>query len=59
MRVLVYLAAGLAVLHFVLLTKGALRRPALYGGALVVLLAARTRWVRSTVDGFRERRELR
>ncbi|GAB4215913.1 MAG: hypothetical protein OHK0022_56390 [Roseiflexaceae bacterium] len=38
---LVYLAAPLAVLHFVLLVKADVREPLLYGAALALLLALR------------------
>lgn len=41
---LVYLAAGLAALHFIWQTKKDLREPLLYGGILGVLLLTRVVW---------------
>ncbi len=43
---LVYLAAGLAVLHYVWLVKADIREPLLYGAAIAALLLLRLPWLR-------------
>ncbi len=52
---LVYLAALLAVTHFVLQAKVDFRRPLLYGAAVVLLLVVRIPGVREAVTRFRRR----
>jgi sulfoxide reductase heme-binding subunit YedZ len=52
---LVYLAAVVAVVHFVWLTKGDIREPLLYGAAVALLLIARIPAVRDRVRGLRDR----
>jgi sulfoxide reductase heme-binding subunit YedZ len=48
----VYLAAGLAILHFVWLVKADLTEPLLYGAAVAGLLALRVPAVRRRLAGF-------
>jgi sulfoxide reductase heme-binding subunit YedZ len=52
---LVYLAALVAVVHFVWQAKGDIREPLLYGAAVALLLVARIPAVRDGVRGFRAR----
>lgn len=51
----VYLAAVLAVLHFVWLVKADLTQPAAFGAGLALLLALRLPAVRRRVSGLRQR----
>jgi sulfoxide reductase heme-binding subunit YedZ len=55
---LVYLAAVLAVLHWVFLVKSDTRLPLLYGTILALLLAVRTRAVKQSIAGLRQRARL-
>ena len=55
---LVYLAAVLAVLHWVLLVKSDTRLPLLYGAILALLLMARTRPVKQGIASLRPRARL-
>ena len=50
---LVYPAALLSVLHFLLLVKADIREPVLYGIIVVLLLVLRLRWLRNLVVRFR------
>ena len=52
---LIYLAALLAVIHFVWLVKSDIREPLAYGAVVVVLLALRLKTVRRTLVNLRER----
>lgn len=52
---LVYLAALLAVVHFVWLAKGDIREPLLYGAVVALLLVTRIPPVRDAVRNFRSR----
>lgn len=52
---LVYLAASLAVIHFIWQTKADFRQPLAYGAVVAVLLAARLPHVRKTVSLLRGR----
>jgi sulfoxide reductase heme-binding subunit YedZ len=52
---LVYLAAALAVLHYVWLVKADARVPYLYGALLTVLLTLRVRPVKRGIAGLRQR----
>jgi sulfoxide reductase heme-binding subunit YedZ len=52
---LVYLAAGLAVLHFFLLVKGVYRRPLLYGLLLTLLLLVRIPPIKKALGILRDR----
>jgi len=52
---LVYLAALLAVLHFVLLVKAGVSRPLFYGAAVALLLVARIPGVRDALSDLRRR----
>ncbi|RME76446.1 MAG: sulfoxide reductase heme-binding subunit YedZ [Chloroflexi bacterium] len=50
---LVYLAVGLAIVHFVWLVKADLSRPLTYGAVAAVLLAVRLPWVRRKISRVR------
>ena len=52
---LVYLAAALAVLHWVLLVKSDTRLPLSYGAILILLLMVRTRPVKHAIGSLRQR----
>lgn len=52
---LVYVAALLAVLHYIWLVKSDIRQPLLYGGVVVLLLALRLPRVRKAIAGLRSR----
>ncbi len=52
---LIYLAALLAVIHFVWLVKSDIREPLAYGAAVVLLLALRLKTIRRTLVDLRER----
>lgn len=56
---LVYVAAGLAVLHFLWLVKADLREPLVYAAVLIALLAARVAWTLRRRVPAREPRERR
>jgi sulfoxide reductase heme-binding subunit YedZ len=51
---LVYLAAGLVIIHFVWAVKDA-REPLRYGALLLLLLAVRLPWVRRTISNLRQK----
>lgn len=53
---LVYLAAPLAVLHFVWLVKSDIREPLIYAGALALLLLVRLPPLRRVITRLRQRR---
>jgi methionine sulfoxide reductase heme-binding subunit len=52
---LIYLAALLAVIHFVWLVKSDIREPLAYGAVVVILLALRFKSLRKTLVNLRER----
>jgi sulfoxide reductase heme-binding subunit YedZ len=52
---LIYLAALLAVIHFVWLVKSDIREPLAYGAVVVLLLALRLKTIRRTLVDLRER----
>ena len=52
---LVYLAALLAVVHFVWVVKAGVSRPVVYAAVVVVLLIIRIPWVRAFLGGLRGR----
>ena len=52
---LIYLAALLAVIHFVWLVKSDIREPLAYGAVVVLLLALRLKTIRRTLVDVRER----
>jgi methionine sulfoxide reductase heme-binding subunit len=52
---LIYLAALLAVIHFVWLVKSDIREPLAYGAVVFLLLALRLRTIRRNLVGLRER----
>ena len=52
---LVYLAGGLAVLHFLWLVKLDLTEPLIYAGILAVLLLMRVPFIRKQIGGWRRR----
>lgn len=52
---LVYVAAPLVILHFLWLVKADIRRPLLYGAAVVALLALRAPAVRRALTRLRQR----
>ncbi|HLB27995.1 MAG TPA: protein-methionine-sulfoxide reductase heme-binding subunit MsrQ [Dehalococcoidales bacterium] len=54
---LVYPAALLAVLHFLLLVKADYREPALYGLIVILLLLLRLKWVKNVVLRLLKRRK--
>jgi sulfoxide reductase heme-binding subunit YedZ len=55
----VYLAAGLAVLHFILLVKADLTEPLIYAGLLAVLLALRLPPLRRRLSALRQKLRVR
>jgi methionine sulfoxide reductase heme-binding subunit len=54
---LVYLAAGLAVVHFIWLVKADVREPLAYGAAVALLLSLRLPAVRRRLSSLRARRK--
>jgi len=52
---LIYLAALLAVIHFVWLVKSDVREPLAYGAVVCLLLALRLKTIRSTLVSLREK----
>jgi sulfoxide reductase heme-binding subunit YedZ len=54
---LVYLAALLAVVHFIWLVKSDIREPLLYGAAVMLLLLLRVSAIRRGISRYRGRRE--
>lgn len=52
---LVYLAAVLAIIHYIWLVKGDLGDPLLYGGILLILLGLRLDPIRKRVSAWRKR----
>ncbi len=50
-----YVAAGLAVLHYIWLVKSDIRQPVAWGVFLTVLLLARHSWIRARVSRLRQR----
>jgi sulfoxide reductase heme-binding subunit YedZ len=56
---LVYVAAGLAVLHFIWLVKSDIREPLLYGAAVGGLLLLRLPWLRRRLTRRQARRSIR
>ncbi len=52
---LIYLAALLAIVHFVWLVKSDIREPLAYGAVVVILLALRLKTVRRALVNLRER----
>lgn len=53
---LVYLAAPLAVLHFLWLVKADIREPLAYGAVVATILILRTPAIRRSITRFRQRR---
>lgn len=53
---LVYLAAALAVVHYLMVVKADVRLPLLYGAILAALLAFRLPWVGDAISRWRGRR---
>ncbi len=54
---LVYVAAGLAILHYVWLVKADIREPLLYGAAVAGLLLLRLPWLRRRLASWHARRK--
>jgi len=54
---LVYLAAPLAVLHFLWLVKADIREPLAYGAVVATILILRTPAIRRSITRFRQRRQ--